>query len=596
MASFPILSVRNLHLQLGAKNLFSGVNLQISMGERWVLVGRNGSGKSTLLKIMAGLHESDGGEIVSRPGLRTAYMPQDPDLTGFKTVSDYVLTGLKANEQDLHYRAHMLLTAVKLNPLAAPADLSGGEARRAALVYTLMPQPDLLLLDEPTNHMDLETIIWLEKELKSMKAALVIISHDRAFLDALGEGVFWLDRGILRQAEQPFARFESWSEQILEEESQYLKKLDKRIEKETAWSHQGITARRKRNQGRLRKLHEMRITRNQFISRQGSIVTKAETGELSGKLVIEAKSICKGYKEHRLFENFSLKIMRGERIALIGPNGAGKTTLIKTLTGQIPPDRGSVHLGTNLSLTLIDQNRSALDENKTIWETLADMGGDQIIVRGQARHVVGYMQDFLFDKAQAHSPITSLSGGERNRLVLAKALANPSNVLILDEPTNDLDIDTLDLLQEILADYEGTLLLVSHDRDFIDRIATTSLVFDGEGNITPYIGGYSDYQRLAKSPSFPPPQTNKPQKQACASEKNKKALTLAEQKRLKLLPIEIDKLNALITKGEKTLSDPRLYEQGPEKSRHLAAQINEAKIAILEREEEWLALLEKSEL
>lgn len=596
MASFPILSVRNLHLQLGAKNLFSGVNLQISMGERWVLVGRNGSGKSTLLKIIAGLHESDGGEIVSRPGLRTAYMPQDPDLTGFKTVSDYVLTGLKANEQDLHYRAHMLLTAVKLNPLAAPADLSGGEARRAALVYTLMPQPDLLLLDEPTNHMDLETIIWLEKELKSMKAALVIISHDRAFLDALGEGVFWLDRGILRQAEQPFARFESWSEQILEEESQYLKKLDKRIEKETAWSHQGITARRKRNQGRLRKLHEMRITRNQFISRQGSIVTKAETGELSGKLVIEAKSICKGYKEHRLFENFSLKIMRGERIALIGPNGAGKTTLIKTLTGQIPPDRGSVHLGTNLSLTLIDQNRSALDENKTIWETLADMGGDQIIVRGQARHVVGYMQDFLFDKAQAHSPITSLSGGERNRLVLAKALANPSNVLILDEPTNDLDIDTLDLLQEILADYEGTLLLVSHDRDFIDRIATTSLVFDGDGNITPYIGGYSDYQRLAKSPSLPSPQTNKPQKQACASEKNKKALSMAEQKRLKLLPIEIDKLNALITKGEKTLSDPRLYEQGPEKSRHLAAQINEAKIAILEREEEWLALLEKSEL
>ncbi len=611
MAQPPILSLTNVKLTLGAETLFRDVTLKVGARERWVLVGRNGSGKSTLLQIMAGLKEADGGEVFLQPGIRAAYLPQEPDLTAFATLRDYVLSGLNEDEQHLAYRADILLNAVKLDPDQATAGLSGGEARRAAVAYTLMPEPDLLLLDEPTNHMDIDTIGWLEEELRGSRAAIVMISHDRAFLRALSNGVFWLDRGQIQRLDKGFEHFDAWAEQLAAEESERLRKLDKLIKEETVWSVQGISARRTRNQGRLRRLYALRDERRQVVQNQGLVSTRADSGEASGKRVIEAKNISKAYGDRVLLKDFSLRVMRGDRVGIIGPNGAGKSTLVKMLIGELEPDTGSITRGTNLTPTVIDQRRSALQADRSIWDTLADMGGDQILVRGQPRHVVSYMRDFLFSEAQARAPVGALSGGERNRLLLAKALASPTNLLVLDEPTNDLDMETLDLLQEVLSDYDGTLILVSHDRDFVDRVVTSTILMDGQGGAQEYPGGYSDAIHLrglsggqAKAGKAAKANEKAAKKTAeksggsaaqSAKPKPSKKLTYAEQIRLDKLPDMIEDKTNDIASLERELSAPDLYSKKPEKFHQITKDLDGARAELEAMEEDWLALEEKRE-
>ncbi len=611
MAQPPILSLTNVKLTLGAETLFRDVTLKVGARERWVLVGRNGSGKSTLLQIMAGLKEADGGEVFLQPGIRAAYLPQEPDLTAFATLRDYVLSGLHEDEQHLAYRADILLSAVKLDPDQATVGLSGGEARRAAVAYTLMPEPDLLLLDEPTNHMDIDTIAWLEEELRSSRAAIVMISHDRAFLRALSNGVFWLDRGQVQRLEKGFEHFDAWAEQLAAEESERLRKLDKLIKEETVWSVQGISARRTRNQGRLRRLYALRDERRQVVQNQGLVSTRADSGEASGKRVIEAKNISKAYGDRVLIKDFSLRVMRGDRVGIIGPNGAGKSTLVKMLIGELEPDSGTITRGTNLTPTVIDQRRSALQPDRSIWDSLADMGGDQILVRGQPRHVVSYMRDFLFSEAQARAPVGALSGGERNRLLLAKALASPTNLLVLDEPTNDLDMETLDLLQEVLSDYDGTLILVSHDRDFVDRIVTSTILLDGQGGAQEYPGGYSDaihlrglsqgQEKAAKGTKTGDKTAKKAAEKsggsAASSAKPKptKKLTYAEQIRLNKLPDMIEAKTDEIAELEAALSAPDLYTKQPDKFGQITKDLDAARAALEALEEDWLALEEKRE-
>jgi ATP-binding cassette subfamily F protein uup len=435
-------------LNLGAHLLFRGVDVSISRGEKVCLFGRNGAGKSTLLKIIAGLKEADEGTRFVQPGCKISYLPQEPDFPAHTTIFDYVKEGLGDDLKEQVHKVEAILDTMKLNPSLKLQTLSGGEGRRVALAKALVSEPDILLLDEPTNHLDLPAIEWLESYLGNFPGSFILISHDRAFLEHLTDTTFWLDRGTLRRFDKGFQYFEAWAEDILEREEREKEKLDKLIAKETVWSYQGITARRKRNQGRLNALYNMRALRKDQIERTGSVKLGLETGEISGKLVIEAKNISKKFEHREILKPFSTRILRGDRIGIIGPNGAGKTTLVKILVGLLAPDQGSVRLGKNLSTVFLDQKRTTLKPEDTVWETLCDQGGDQVMVRGQPRHVIGYLKDFLFDPAQARSPIHSLSGGERNRLLLAKALAKPSNLLILDEPTNDLDMDTLDLLQE----------------------------------------------------------------------------------------------------------------------------------------------------
>ena len=601
MAQPPILSLTNVQLTLGADALFRDVTLKVGARERWVLVGRNGSGKSTLLQIMAGFKEADGGEVFLQPGIRAAYLPQEPDLTAFATLRDYVVSGLREDEQHLAYRADLLLDAVKLDPEQATAGLSGGEARRAAVAYTLMPEPDLLLLDEPTNHMDIDTIAWLEEELRGSRAAIVMISHDRAFLRALSKGVFWLNRGQVQRLDKGFEHFDAWAEQLAAEDAERLRKLDKLIKEETVWSVQGISARRTRNQGRLRRLYALRDERRQVAQQQGLVSTKAESGEASGKRVIEAKAISKSYGERCLIKDFSMRIMRGDRVGIIGPNGAGKSTLVKMLIGELEPDSGSITLGTNLTPTVIDQRRSALKDDRSIWDTLADMGGDQILVRGQPRHVVSYMRDFLFNEAQARAPVGALSGGERNRLLLAKALASPTNLLVLDEPTNDLDMETLDLLQEVLSDYDGTLILVSHDRDFVDRIVTSTVLLDGQGGAQEYPGGYSDAIHLRSLSALDAkPKASKQEAKAApttspAKPKAAKKLTYAEEIRLQKLPGQIEAKTEEVAALEAALSAPDLYAKNADKFSRVTKDLDAARAALEALEEDWLTLEEKAE-
>ncbi len=608
MAQPPILSLTNVQLTLGADALFRDVTLKVGARERWVLVGRNGSGKSTLLQIMAGLKEADGGEVFLQPGIRAAYLPQEPDLTTYATLRDYVISGLRDDEQHLAYRADLLLAAVKLDPDQATAGLSGGEARRAAVAYTLMPEPDLLLLDEPTNHMDIDTIAWLEDELRGSRAAIVMISHDRAFLRALSSGVFWLDRGQVQRLDKGFEHFDAWAEQLASEDAERLRKLDKLIKEETVWSVQGISARRTRNQGRLRRLHALRDARRQVVQQQGLMATKADSGEASGKRVIEAIGVSKSYGDRCLIKEFSLRIMRGDRVGIIGPNGAGKSTLVKMLIGELEPDSGSIQRGTNLTPTVIDQRRSTLKDDRSIWDTLADMGGDQILVRGQPRHVVSYMRDFLFQESQARAPVGALSGGERNRLLLAKALASPTNLLVLDEPTNDLDMETLDLLQEVLSDYDGTLILVSHDRDFVDRVVTSTVLLDGQGGAQEYPGGYSDAIHLRSLSETKPKAASKPEAKTAPAKspakspakpsvkpKASKKLTYAEEIRLQKLPDMIEAKTEEIATLEAALSAPDLYAKNADKFNRISKDLDAARAALEALEEDWLTLEEKAE-
>jgi len=595
-------------LGFGGPPLLDGLSLTVGRGERLCLVGRNGSGKSTLLKVIAGLIEPDSGTLAVQPDVAVAYLPQDPDLSGFETALACVVDALPAAHADEVHRAEILLDEVRLPYGRDPATLSGGEARRLALARALVAEPDILLLDEPTNHLDLPTIGWLEETLAAFRGAVLSISHDRAFLRRLTQATLWLDRGRLRRLDDGFAAFEAWADGIFAQEEIEWAKRDKLIAQETTWARRGIPARRKRNQGRLRRLYDMREERVQRIQRAGGVKLEADAGETSGKLVIEAEAIAKSYDGRPVLAPFSTRILRGDRIGIVGPNGAGKTTLLKLLTGVLEPDTGVVRLGTNLTPTTLDQHRSILDGDKTIWDLLADTGADRINVRGQSRHVVSYMRDFLFDDSQARSPLKSLSGGERNRLVLAKALAKPTNMLILDEPTNDLDMETLDLLEEMLADYDGTLLLVSHDRDFLDRVVTSTIVLPGDGSAVEYAGGFSDALAQAGgslAALFPSMLGASPE--AGAVQKPKSATVVAapvapkakpkagklsynQQRALELLPARMDTLHGEVARLEKELMDATLFARDPEGFQARTNRLEAARASLTAAEDEYLEL------
>ncbi len=589
----PILILRNIQLTFGGTPLLEGASFSLSSGDRLCLVGRNGSGKSTLLKIAAGLVTPDDGEVFLQPGTTIRYLPQEPDLSGYAKVLDYVEDGLDPGVD--HYRGAYLLEQLKVDANAKPGTLSGGEARRAALARTLAPQPDILLLDEPTNHLDLPAIEWLESELSANRVAQILISHDRRFLENLSRVTLWLDRGQTKRLDAGFARFEEWRDQMLETEETELHKLDRRIASETQWLRKGVTARRKRNQGRLRALYDLRDKRQKHRRAEGNIAMAASDAAASGKRVIEAKNISKAFGDLSVIQDFSIRIQRGDRVGFVGPNGAGKTTLVNILTGNLKSDTGDVKEGANVEMLTIDQSRESLDPGTTLRDALTGGGGDTVMVGGQARHVVGYMKDFLFAPEQLRTPIERLSGGERGRLMLARALAKPSNLLILDEPTNDLDLETLDLLQELLADYAGTLLLVSHDRDFLDRVVTSTVAYEGVSRWIEYAGGYSDMlvQRgtdLVKAELAPSPsKVLKPEKKSAAPSTPRK-LSYKQSRALETLPSRMEDLQNNISDLEKILSQPELYARDPEKFGATTMELASRQSELASAEEEWLEL------
>lgn len=599
MARPPILTLSDVTLGFGGNPLFDGLSLAIQPGDQTALVGRNGSGKSTLMKVMAGLVEPDQGTRFLTPGLSVGYMEQDPDFTGFATLGDFATAAL--GPADL-YRIEMAADGLKLNLSQSPETASGGERRRAALARILAEAPDLMLLDEPTNHLDINAIEWLQEHLAQTRSAFVLISHDRAFLSALTKSTLWVDRGIVRRQERGFARFEDWRDKIHEEEDQERHKLNRLIKAEARWAVEGISARRTRNQGRVRRLAALREERAGQIARQGVARLEMESGPKSGKLVVEATGISKTFDGVAIIKDFTLKVMRGERIALVGPNGAGKTTLLNMLTGDLPPDAGKIRHGIGLMSVVFDQNRAQLDPDASLWDTLTqdkDLGvsgkNDQIMVRGTPRHVVGYLKDFLFDENQVRSPVRALSGGEKARLLLARLLARESNFLILDEPTNDLDIETLDLLQELLSDYDGTVLLVSHDRDFIDRIATTTLLMEGKGRVTIHAGGWSDIPMSARpAKSKPQEKQAKPKTSTPKVQKLKSGLTFTEQHRLDALPGEMERLEAEIAKLQTLMADPELFTREPVKFKKATQALVDRQEKLTAAEEEWLTLEEKA--
>jgi ATP-binding cassette subfamily F protein uup len=589
----PLLSLRYAAVRIGPEPLFSDLGLAVGRGDRICLIGRNGAGKSTLLKALAGLVELDAGERFLQPRTTVAYLAQEPDFRSHRTVLEVALAGLPpgADEASRH-RAETALARFNLDPARAAATLSGGEARRAALAAALVGEPEILLLDEPTNHLDLAAIEQLEQDLLSFRGGLVMVSHDRAFLTRLGRTLWWLDRGRLRVLDQGFAAFEAWSEQVLASEAADLAELEKTITAETDWSHQGITARRKRNQGRLRRLEALRRERAQRPAASGSVRLAGPGLAAGGKQVIEALGISKRFGDGVLIEDFSTRILRGDRVGIIGPSGAGKTTLLRLLTGRLAPDAGSVRLGTNLQIAFIDQRRDSLDPDATPWRTLCPDGGDQVVVQGRARHVASYLRDFLFRPEQFRSPLRALSGGERSRLLLARQLTQACNLMVLDEPTNDLDMDTLDLLQEVVADFEGTLLLVSHDRDFLDRLVTSVIAFEGAGRLREYAGGYSDYQRQRPAPDA--------RRRADAGPVPAKAVDRREarprpagkgpQRELERVLARIETLQAGISDLERRLSDPDLFRRDARAFTAASTELGGLQAELEQAERRWLEL------
>ena len=597
----PILFLRDIHLTFGGTPLLEGAELSVSEGERLALVGRNGSGKSTLLKIAAGMIQPDSGERFLQPGVTVRYLAQEPDLAGFATTLDFVAAGL--GPSDDRHRAAALLDRLGLTGAEAPDRLSGGEARRCALARALAPEPDILLLDEPTNHLDLPAIEWLEKELAGSGSALVLISHDRRFLQNLSRATAWLSLGATRRLDRGFAEFEPWRDQVMEQEEVARHKLSRKIAAEMDWLHKGVTARRKRNQGRLRALHALRAEWSDQRRATGVVALETAAGDVSGKLVAEAKDISKSFGGTPVVRDFSLRVQRGDRLGIVGPNGAGKTTLINLLTGVLPPDKGAVRLGTNLQMVTLDQRRESLDPASPLAEVLTGGRGDTVTVAGQTRHVVGYMKDFLFAPEQARTPVGALSGGERGRLMLARALARPSNLLVLDEPTNDLDLETLDLLQEMLADYAGTVVLVSHDRDFLDRVVTATVASEGGGRWAVYAGGYSDMttQRgdgVAERPAAKPRKAQaaaaKPEN-AVSAPARRRGLSFKEKHALEKLPGRMEALQAEMRRSQAALADPGLYARDPAAFERAAGALRRAEDAHAAAEEEWLALEMKRE-
>ena len=599
----PLLTLQDIHLTFGRTALLEGAELSLSPGDRLALVGRNGSGKSTLLKIAAGLAQADSGQRFAQPGATIRYLPQEPDLAGYANTRSYIEAGLNAGDD--HTRADYLLRSLGLSGEEEPQKLSGGEARRAALARVLAPKPDILLLDEPTNHLDLPAIEWLESELSQMRSALILISHDRRFLQNLSRACVWLDRGRTLRLEQSFGAFEAWRDNWLEQEELNRHKLDRKIAMEEDWVRYGVSGRRKRNQGRLAKLGEMRSARRDARQVTGQVNLAAAEAERSGTRVVEAKGISKSYETRAIVQDFSIRILRGDRVGIVGPNGVGKTTLINLLTGRMPPDTGEIKLGANLAFASLDQTRSLLDSETTLAHVLTG-GGDTVEVAGRPRHVVSYMKDFLFTPEQARTPVRVLSGGERARLLLAKALATPSNFLVLDEPTNDLDLETLDLLEEMIAAYPGTALIVSHDRDFLDRTVTSVLMAEGNGAFTEYAGGYSDMlaqrgvgvtaksaRAQARADAKAEAKTNAANTatvgKAPASAAKRK-FNFAEKHALETLPKRIAQLEVEIAGLQKKLADPALYTRDPKAFADITAKLGKAERELSESEERWMEL------
>ncbi len=602
MARAPLLQLTNISLTFGGDPVFEDLSLVVQTGDRLALVGRNGSGKSTLMKVMAGLVEPDSGAVIAGPGVSVGYMEQEPDLSGFETLGDFAAHGLDPGEM---YKVERAGEGLKFDPARPVATASGGERRRAALARLMAEEPELMLLDEPTNHLDIEAIAWLEAELKSTRTAFVIISHDRAFLRNLTRATLWIDRGAVRRQEIGFEGFEAWRDQIWEEEDMQRHKLNRKIKAEARWAVEGISARRKRNQGRVRALQDLRAERSAQITRQGTAAMALEAGPKSGRKVIEATGVAKKFGDKQILRDFSITVQRGDRIALVGPNGVGKTTLLNMMIGKEQPDTGEIKLGTNLELALFDQARAQLDGNMTLWESLTgdpDMRvsgkADQVLVRGQPKHVVGYLKEFLFDEAQARAPVRSLSGGEKARLLLAKIMARSSNLLVLDEPTNDLDVETLDLMQELLSTYDGTVLLVSHDRDFLDRVAATTIAMEGDGRATVYAGGWTDYLAQRGQDDFSESVVkSKPGKAEPKAEKkpSTSGLSFTEKHRLEALPGEIERLEAEIGKLEELLSDAELFTREPVKFQKATDALVQRHEKLQNAEEEWMALEEKAQ-
>ncbi len=588
----PLIQLTDISLSFGGTPLLVGADLIVAPEERLCLVGRNGSGKSTLMKIAAGLIEPDGGERFVQPGATVRYLPQEPDMAGFDTVLGYVEAGLAPGD-DLHIAAR-LLEQLSVDATAAPATLSGGEARRAALARTLAPKPDVLLLDEPTNHLDLPAIEWLEGWLKAYRGALVLISHDRRFLENLSRTTVWIDRSRTRRIDIGFSGFEDWRDEVLAQEERDQHKLDRKIAREEDWLRYGVTARRKRNTRRLAELQALRRTRREYRGVQGQATFSAAEAEKSGDLVIEARNIAKAFDDEPIVLDLSLKVRRGDRLGIIGPNGTGKTTLVKLLTGEIAPDSGSIRLGANLSMARLEQDRANLDPNVTLKDAITRGGSDMITVGGQTKHVAAYLKDFLFAPEQMGTPLRVLSGGERARLMIARAMATPSNLLILDEPTNDLDLDTLDVLQDMFASYEGTVLLISHDRDFLDRIVGSVLAPEGGGTWREYAGGYSDMlaQRGAElGVQKPKGGKGKPKMKAKPKgDNNRGRLSFKQKHALETLPGEIDRLRSEARSLEDELADPELYARDPDRFERTTARLGEVHEALSDAEEQWLEL------
>ncbi|MFV0369346.1 MAG: ABC-F family ATP-binding cassette domain-containing protein [Hyphomicrobiaceae bacterium] len=608
MATAPLLTLQNIALSFGGTPLLTSAELIVAPGDRIALVGRNGSGKSTLLKIAAGMVQPDDGERFVHPGAVVRYLSQETDFTGYQTTLEFAEAGLKPTDDP--YVARQALNDLGLTGEEDVGRLSGGEARRAALAQAIASRPDVLLLDEPTNHLDLPAIEWLERTVAGLKSAILLISHDRRFLERLSRMTVWLDRGITRRMEAGFSGFETWRDEILSEEERDAHKLDRKIVREEKWMHGGVTARRKRNVRRVRELADLRQQRRERRSVDGSVKLEASEAQQSGKLVIEASGISKAFSDRIAVDDFSIRIMRGDQIGFVGPNGAGKTTLIKLLTGALAPDAGMVRLGTGLEMVVLDQKRDELDPSWTVAEALTRGRGDQVIVNGKPRHVGSYMKDFLFLPEQVRSPVSVLSGGERARLMLARALALPSNLLVLDEPTNDLDLETLDLLQELLADYEGTVLLVSHDRDFLDRVVTSTVAFDGEGRWIEYAGGYTDMLTQRGRP-LPVGVERAETVQVLQSEissaggaskgagpssslaeepQPKRKLSFKEKHALEKLPGEIAKLQAEIAELEGKIADPAFFTLNAEAFSAATERLAVVQNALSDAETEWLEL------
>ncbi len=593
MALPPLIQLTDIGVSFGRPPLLDGVDLAVSAGERISLVGRNGSGKSTLLKIAAGLIEADRGTRFVQPSATIRYLPQEPDLSAHATTLSYVEEGLRPTD-DLH-KARYALEQVGLSGEEDPARLSGGEIRRAAIARALAPVPDILLLDEPTNHLDLPAIEWLEATLATQRAAIVLISHDRRFLENLSRTTVWLDRGRARRVDLGFGEFEAWRDSQIAEEETAQHKLDRRIAAEEDWVRYGVTARRKRNVRRMANLQDLRQQRRTYRSAEGKAVIASAQAEQSGALVIEAKGIGKAFGDRPIVRDCSMRIMRGDRLGVIGPNGSGKTTLVGLLTGVLAPDSGDVRLGANLQLASLDQKRESLDAAWTVSEALTGGRGDTVIVGGQSRHVTSYMKDFLFRPEQARTPLSVLSGGERGRLMLARALAKPSNLLVLDEPTNDLDMETLDVLEEMLGSYAGTVILISHDRDFLDRVVSSVIVPEGDGRWTEYAGGYSDMlaQRKADVASRTPTARETAREKTQAPPRTKAAkrkLSFHEKQALETLPGEMAKLQAELRQLQEQLADPDLYGRDRAAFTQATDALTQVSAQLASAEERWLEL------